>query len=125
EQLRFASQPRDAIRIGGERGRQHLDRDITVEHRVPRAIDLTHPAFAKLREDFIRAEANAWCERHGEQRDYRQMRGSNARWSCAVTWTCGDARARLRPEADSTVRASSRPNPRTEARRPGRVRAGG
>ncbi len=33
-----------AFRVGTERGREDLDRDGAVEARVPRLVDLAHPA---------------------------------------------------------------------------------
>ena len=37
---------------------QDLDRDLTFQLRVCRAIDLPHPAFANLRGDFVYAETS-------------------------------------------------------------------
>ena len=46
EHLRLALEPREPVRIGRERLGQHLDRDVAVQPRVARAIDLAHPAGA-------------------------------------------------------------------------------
>ena len=47
EHLRFALEAREAIGIGGEGVRQDLDRDVAIELRVARAIDLAHAAGAR------------------------------------------------------------------------------
>ena len=59
ERLRFALEPREAIGIAGERVRQDLDRDVAIQLRVARAVDLAHAAFADRRDDFVDAEAGA------------------------------------------------------------------
>ena len=51
-----AAQP---IRVGREGRGQHLDRDLAPEPRVPRAVDLAHPARAEGREHLVGAEASA------------------------------------------------------------------
>ena len=48
----------------GESVRQHLDRDDPLEPRVPRPIDLSHPARAEGREDLVGAETGADGECH-------------------------------------------------------------
>jgi hypothetical protein len=45
-----------------ERGRQNLDRDLTLQLRVGRPIHLAHPAFADLRGDVVNADAGTWTE---------------------------------------------------------------
>ena len=57
EQLRFALEPRQTLGIRHECRGQHLDRDVALELRIGRAIDLAHPARAQLSGDFVRAEA--------------------------------------------------------------------
>ncbi len=47
EHLRFAAEPRQAIRIDREDLRQHLQRDVATELRIACAIDLAHPAGAE------------------------------------------------------------------------------
>ena len=44
--------------------RQHLDRDVALEPRVARAVDLAHAARAERRQDLVRAEALAGSEGH-------------------------------------------------------------
>ena len=53
----FTLEARQAIRIGGPRLRQQLDRHRTTELRVVGAIDFAHPTGAKQRVDFVRAES--------------------------------------------------------------------
>ena len=62
EHFGFALKARQAIRIAGHRGGQHLDRDGPLELGVDRAIDLAHAAGADLRGDFVDAEASAGSE---------------------------------------------------------------
>jgi len=62
--LRFAREPRKAIRIAGQRRRQNLDGDIAAKFRITRAIHLSHPAGAEGGEDLIRPESSAGSERH-------------------------------------------------------------
>ncbi len=64
EDFGFTQQPREPLGIAGERVGQHLQRDITVEVCVPRAVDASHAARADEGGDFIRAEASPRCERH-------------------------------------------------------------
>ncbi len=46
EGLRLALEARKAVAVARERVRQHLDRDVTREPGVPRAVDFTHAAFS-------------------------------------------------------------------------------
>ena len=62
ERLRFAREPRQPIRIAGERIGQDLQRDVAIELRVARAIDLAHAPGADDGEDLVRAEACAGSE---------------------------------------------------------------
>jgi hypothetical protein len=39
---------------------QHFERHVSTEANVARAVDLTHAARAKRRDDFVRAQAIAW-----------------------------------------------------------------
>ena len=60
----FAVEALAELRIGGEALGQNLDRDGAIEARVARFVDLAHPAGAKRRDDFVRAEASAGGQRH-------------------------------------------------------------
>ena len=53
EKLRLALEPRETIGVLRKRMGKHLDRDITVELRVARAVHLPHTAFAERREDLV------------------------------------------------------------------------
>ena len=44
----------EPLGIGGERRREHLDRDLALEPRVARAIDLAHPPRPDRRKDLVR-----------------------------------------------------------------------
>jgi hypothetical protein len=64
ERPRFALEAREPLRVGRERLWQDLQRDLTPQRRIARAIDLTHAAFAKLGEDLVGSEPSACGERH-------------------------------------------------------------
>jgi hypothetical protein len=70
--LRLALEPRERVRIARDRDRQHLDRNLALELRVPRPIDLPHPASAKRRQDLVWAEASSGCQGH-LGRNYRPL----------------------------------------------------
>jgi hypothetical protein len=59
EDLGFALKTGHAVRVMREFGREDLQRDITIELGVPRAVDLPHAAGAKRGEDLVRAEARS------------------------------------------------------------------
>ena len=63
ERLRFAREPREPVGVTGERVGQYLERDIAIELRIARAVDLAHPAGADAGDDFVDAEARAGSER--------------------------------------------------------------
>ena len=65
EHFRFALKPREPIEVGGEQGRQNLDRDLAFQLGVGGPIHLPHPAFADLFGDFVDAETSSGSERHG------------------------------------------------------------
>ncbi len=50
--------------IGLEGRRQDLDRDRTVQPRIPRLVGLSHPALAELGLDFVGTESDAGIEYH-------------------------------------------------------------
>ena len=60
ERLRLAVEPRRALRIRGERVRQHFQRDVALQPRIARAIHLSHAAFADEGGDLVSLEAGAW-----------------------------------------------------------------
>ena len=60
----------------GERGGQHLDRDLAAEARIARAVDLAHAARAERREDLVRAEPCAWRHRRRPPRRREHARRS-------------------------------------------------
>src|SRR5258706_14989730 len=66
EYFRFALKPRESVVIGRQCRGQDLDRDLALQLRVCRPVDLSHAAFANLSGDFVDAEARAgdqsqWC----------------------------------------------------------------
>ena len=59
EDLRFALEAREPLLIEGEAVGQDLERDVALERRVARAIDLAHTARAERGQNFVRAESIA------------------------------------------------------------------
>jgi hypothetical protein len=53
-----------AIGVGSERFRQDLDRDLPLQPRVGREIDLTHPADAERRNNLKHTETCAGRQSH-------------------------------------------------------------
>ena len=70
ECLRFAREARQAIGIARHGLRQDLQRDLAIQLRVARAIDLAHAAGAKEREDFVGTEPGA----RSQPGKYRRVR---------------------------------------------------
>ena len=64
QHLRFALEPGDPIRIGGEGVGQDLQSDIAAELGVGGAIDLAHPALPDEGGDFVVPDAVADVESH-------------------------------------------------------------
>ena len=62
DRLRLALEPGQRVGIGGDGLREDLDRDVPVQLRVPRPVDLPHPARAERREDLVGAETRPGCE---------------------------------------------------------------
>jgi len=52
----LALEPGPDLRVGGEVGRQDLDRHVPPQPRVPGAVDLAHSAGAEGGGDFVRTE---------------------------------------------------------------------
>jgi hypothetical protein len=63
EDLRFATKAGDPFAIVHERVWQNFQRDVAIELGVPGAIDLTHAAGAKERDDLVSAETGSAGER--------------------------------------------------------------
>jgi len=60
----LALEPRQRVRIGGDRRWKNLDRHVAIELPIPGAVDLAHPTRAERREDFVGAETRAGRECH-------------------------------------------------------------
>ena len=67
EDLRFALEPGDAVRIVGEDVREDLDRDFAPQLRIARAINLSHAAAAEGSDDLVRPDARAGLDHHAER----------------------------------------------------------
>ena len=59
QQLRFALEARNALRIAAERVGKDLDRDVAPELGVARPVDFAHPTHSERGENFVRSEAHA------------------------------------------------------------------
>jgi len=53
EGLGFALEPRDPLRVLGERLREDLDRDPAIEFPIARAVAFAHPTRAERRENLV------------------------------------------------------------------------
>ena len=62
EQVRFAVEAREPGDVSREGAGQDFQRDIAIQLRVTRPIDLAHAPFAKHGHDFVRAKASARSE---------------------------------------------------------------
>lgn len=71
--VRFAFEALSRVGVGREAVGEGLDRDHASESRVARCVDRAHPAGAEGRNDFIRAEARAVCQRHPTAVDYMSL----------------------------------------------------
>ena len=59
ERPRLAREAGQLFRTRGKRRRQDLDRDVAIERRVARAVDLAHPARTERADDFVGTQALA------------------------------------------------------------------
>jgi hypothetical protein len=57
KELRFPTEPCEAVGIVGQGGQQDLDRDKAIQRRITGAVDISHPARADERRDLVRANA--------------------------------------------------------------------
>ena len=64
EKLRFPLEPPKALVVLRERFGQHLNRDLTVELRITRAVDLTHSARSDGSDDLVVGELRSYFEAH-------------------------------------------------------------
>jgi hypothetical protein len=64
ERLRFLLEARNAAGVLGERLRQHLDRDVTLEFGITGAINLARAARADGLDDFVVTELRTWADGH-------------------------------------------------------------
>ncbi len=55
QHLRFAFEAGHVLLVVGERRGQHFDRDVAIQLRIARAVDLAHPARAEGRDDLVRS----------------------------------------------------------------------
>ena len=87
QDLRFAPESGEPLRIGREERRKDFERDLAIELGIPGAIDLAHTAGPDSREDFVRAQIG------------RRVQGT---WAADIV--CGSQQAKvgdLRPFSSS------------------------
>ncbi len=94
QHLRFALETGEPLGIVRERFWQDLQRDVTTELRIPRAIHLAHATLANRGQDFVRTYTCARSQCHQGGRDYRHIYTSTAvrSWDAASrarTAACG------------------------------------
>jgi len=63
QDLRFLVETCKPFGIGREEVRQDFERDVTMELRVTRAINLAHAARTEQRDDLVRTKDSAWDHR--------------------------------------------------------------
>ena len=84
EDLGFALEACETIGVGGQRVRQHLDRNRASELRVAGPVDLAHATRAQERQDLVRAESCADGDGHPEccriMSDYPQDSRAGGQW---------------------------------------------
>src|SRR6185503_17521629 len=113
QQPRLALEPRKAIRIGRETGRQDLDRDVASQLRVARAIHFAHAAHAEQPDDFVDADPRLRYQRNGGY----STRGPNL--ECGI-WNV-ECVARI-PNSDAASELDARTRARAAGRRDRRSR---
>ena len=62
--LRLGREARERLGVAGQLLGQDLDRDLAVQPRVPRAVDLAHAAGAERGDDLVRAEPGSCRKTH-------------------------------------------------------------
>ncbi len=64
ENLGFTAEPREALRVVGDGGEDHLNRHVPIKRGVMRPIDGAHAAGTEGGDDFVRAKARAGGNGH-------------------------------------------------------------
>src|SRR5262249_34444857 len=86
EHLRFALEAGESIGIERELRRQDLERDVTTELGIVRAIHVAHAARSEQRHDLVGTETNARRDRH------RRPERSSGLCDRHADWICGSRR---------------------------------
>ena len=75
DRLRLPFEAAAPCRVTGELSGQDLERDVSLQAGVSRAVDHTHAPAADGCEDLVRTNMRACCDRHDRSGgDYRSMR---------------------------------------------------
>src|SRR5262249_28584081 len=114
---RLLLEPPQPVRIGREGGRQHLNRDLAPEPRIPRPVHLSHAARTQRREDLVRSQAGTLGERHGSGRDFKPRPATAPRKSgrhapegdCSRTSSSGWLTTSSKPTISATPSSASCP----------------
>ena len=64
---RFLLKTAEALRVVLEIRRQELERDVPMKRQIPRAIHISHPARAEMRQDFVMTDPGTGAECHWRQ----------------------------------------------------------
>ena len=84
QRFRFALEPRDPFRVSRDVGREHFQRNLTLQHGVGGAVDLAHAAGAEQVGDFVDAEPAAGRKAHVTLWIIRLRRPAMISWSKLV-----------------------------------------
>ena len=95
--FRLPLEPGQRLRIGGDRLRQHLDRDVPVQFPVPRSIHLPHPARTQRREDLVGTKPGSRSQRQARSPFSIMGRGSDAAAGRRIGGPIGEDPTRDRP----------------------------
>ena len=123
QDLRFALEAGEPVGVEGEQFGEDLQRDVAIELRVVRAIDLPHPARAQGRLNLVRAKARASGQGHEARlilvaqpltakEKGTPLNPSTGRIEYAADASCGDAhrdnagRRRARSAVSTNARTS-------------------
>ena len=65
DRVRLPLETRERVGVLRQRFGEHLDRNVALQLRIPRLVDLAHAPGTERREDFVGAETGAGGESHG------------------------------------------------------------
>src|SRR3954453_16558066 len=107
ENFGFALESRNPLSVVGDVRREHLQRDLALQHGVGRAIHLAHTARPKNGDDFVRSKSRPSGQRHHRCVGTRAFSSSN---QLRTTWICGAAGIPVAPGKSAATTPRSRPS---------------